>query len=147
MNKVIIMGRCTRDPEVRYTQGESAMAIARYTLAVDRRYKKQGEQNADFINCLCFGKQAEFAELYLHQGMKILVVGSWQTGSYTKKDGQKVYTNECVVNEHYFCESKNEGNYVPSNNPFNNNYEEKRTVSTGGFMNIPDVMDEGLPFN
>lgn len=141
MNKVMLCGRLTRDPEVRYTQGEKPMAIARYTLAVDRRFKKQGEQTADFINCLCFGKTAEFVDLHLHQGMKMIVVGSWQTGSYTNRDGQKVYTNDCLVNEHYFCESKNEGNHPIENNPYTNSIGD-------GFMNIPDgVEDDGLPFN
>lgn len=140
MNKVILMGRIVRDPDVRYTQGEKPMAVARYTLAVDRR-KKQGEQTADFINCLCFGKTAEFVQLHLHQGMKMLVVGSWQTGSYTNKDGQKVYTNDCLINEHYFCESKSEGNQDRPANPYTNPIGDD-------FMSIPDGLeDSGLPFN
>lgn len=147
MNKVILMGRLTRDPDIRYTTGEKPMAIARYTLAVDRRSKKDGEQNADFISCICFKKVAEFVELHLRQGMKILIVGSWQTGSYANKDGQKVYTNECVVNEHYFCESKNEGNYIPSQNPVQQYYKQSGMVDSNGFMNILDGIDSGLPFN
>ena len=106
MNKVILMGRLTRDPEIRYSQGENAMAIARYTLAVDRRFKRDGEQTADFISCLAFGKSAEFAEKYLHQGTKILIEGRIQTGSYTNKEGQKVYTTEVVVESHEFAEGK-----------------------------------------
>lgn len=106
MNKVILMGRLTRDPEVRYSQGAQPLAIARYTLAVDRRGSKQGEQSADFINCIAFGKSGEFAEKYLHQGTKIVVTGRIQTGSYTNRDGQKVYTTDVVVEEQEFAESK-----------------------------------------
>lgn len=141
------MGRLVRDPEIRYSSGEKSIAIARYTLAVDRRYNKNGEQNADFINCVCLGKPAEFAQLRLHQGMKMVVIGSWQTGSYTNKDGQRVYTNECLVNEHYFCESKNEGNYTPSQNPMQQSFEQNPVVDSDGFMNIPDEIDAELPFN
>lgn len=107
MNKVILMGRLSKDPEVRYSQGNNAMAIARYTLAVDRKFKRDGEPNADFINCIAFGKNGEFAEKYLHKGIKILVEGRWQSGSYTNRDGQKVYTNDCVVESCEFAESKN----------------------------------------
>ena len=146
MNKVILMGRLVRDPEVRYSQGEKPMAIARYTLAVDRRFKKKGEQTTDFINCVCFGKIAEFVQLHLHQGMKMLIVGSWQTGSYTNKEGQKVYTHECIVNEHYLCESKNEGNYTPSQNPVQQSYTQNPMINSDGFMQIPTDMEE-LPFN
>lgn len=107
MNKVILVGRLTRDPEIRYTSGQNQTAVGRYTLAVDRRYKKEGdEQTADFINCVTFGRGAEFAEKYLHQGTKIAVVGRIQTGSYTNKDGQRVYTTDIVVEEHEFAESK-----------------------------------------
>ncbi len=144
MNKVILMGRLTRDPEVRYSQGDNAMAIARYSLAVDRRFKHDGdEQTADFINCVAFGKSGEFAEKYLHKGMKIAVVGRIQTGSFTNKDGQKVYTTDVVVEEQEFAESKNSGNGTGSSNtPANNNVS-----SSDGFMNIPDGIDEELPFN
>lgn len=142
------MGRLVRDPEVRYTQGANSMAVAKYTLAVDRRSKKEGEQSADFINCTAFGKVAEFAQLHLHQGMKMLVVGSWQTGSYTNKDGQKVYTNDCIVNEHYFCESKNEGNYTPVQSEIQQPISQNTMVDSDGFMNIPDNLDDdSLPFN
>lgn len=139
MNKVILMGRLTRDPEVRYSSGNSPMAIARYTLAVDRRFKREGEQNADFINCLAFGKAAEFAEKYFRQGMRITICGRIQTGSYTNRDGVKVYTTEVVVEEQEFAESKSNGQQNSSGG-----------VSVGagdGFANIPDGIDEEVPFS
>ena len=148
MNKVILMGRLTRDPEIRYSQGERSMAIARFTLAVDRRRcnnDNNSEQTADFITCVAFDRQAEFAEKYLHQGTKMLVTGRIQTGSYTNKDGQKVYTTEVMVDEMEFAESKasaeNSGYTAPS--------RPAPSAAVGdGFMNIPDgVEDEGLPFN
>ena len=147
MNKVILMGRLTRDPDIRYTQGENSMAIARYTLAVDRRFKKEGEQSADFISCVAFGKQAEFAEKYLHQGTKIAITGRIQTGSYTNKDGQRVYTTDVVVEEQEFAESKaasEQSGYqqsAPAARP------EPSMAAGDGFMNIPDGIDEELPFN
>lgn len=147
MNKVILMGRLTRDPDIRYSQGENAMAIARYTLAVDRRVRRDGnsEQTADFISCVAFARQAEFAERYLHQGTKLVVEGRIQTGSYTNKDGQKVYTTEVVVENCEFAESKasaGEGGSYTSSRP------EPVNAAGDGFMNIPDgVEDEGLPFN
>ena len=106
MNKVILMGRLTRDPEVRYSQGATATAVARYTLAVDRRFKRDGEASADFINCVSFGRSAEFAEKYFRQGLKVVVTGRIQTGSYTNKDGVRVYTTDVVVEEQEFAESK-----------------------------------------
>lgn len=133
------MGRLTRDPEVRYSQGENAMAIARYTLAVDRKFKRDGEPNADFINCIAFGKSGEFAEKYLHKGIKILIEGRWQSGSYTNKDGQKVYTNDCVVESCEFAEGKNASQ---SERP-----QAAPQTDSNGFMNIPDGIDEELPFN
>ena len=140
MNKVILMGRLTRDPEVRYTQGDNAMAIARYSLAVDRRFKRDGEPDADFINCVAFGKAGEFAEKYLKKGIKIAVVGRIQTGSYTNKDGQKVYTTDVVVEEQEFAESKNSGSS-------DNNQSAPANKNTD-FMNIPDGIDDSeLPFN
>ena len=147
MNRVILMGRLTRDPEIRYSQGESATAVARYTLAVDRRFNRNGdENNADFIGCVAFGKQAEFAERYLHKGIKMLVTGRIQTGSYTNKDGVRVYTTDVVVEDQEFAESKNAnpgqgGSYsAPNSRP--------EPVSVGdGFMNIPDGIDEELHFN
>ena len=133
------MGRLTRDPEVRYTQGDNAMAIARYSLAVDRRFKRDGEPDADFINCVAFGKAGEFAEKYLKKGTKIAVVGRIQTGSYTNKDGQKVYTTDVVVEEQEFAESKNSGSSDNNQSaPVNKNTD---------FMNIPDGIEEELPFN
>ncbi len=161
MNKVILMGRLTRDPEVRYSQGENASAIARYTLAVNRRRRSNSDQNeADFINCVAFGKVAEFAERYLRQGTKIAVTGRIQTGSYTNRDGQKVFTTEVVVEESEFAESK--GNGTPNNAGGNGNaganpspvpagygagYGAPATDLGDGFMNIPDGIDEELPFN
>ena len=149
MNKAILMGRLTRDPEVRYTQGESQMAIARYTLAVDRRFNRSGDENtADFIQCVSFGKAAEFAERYYHKGTKIAVTGRIQTGSYTNKDGVKVYTTEVVVEEQEFAESKN-SNGGASEGGFGGTSHQASTpvVATDGFMNIPDGIDEELPFN
>ncbi len=146
MNKVILMGRLTRDPEVRYSQGEQSIAVARYTLAVDRRFRRDGDQQtADFISCVAFGRQGEFAEKYLRKGLKIAVTGRIQTGSYTNRDGQKVYTTEVVVEDHEFAESKavSESNmgFAPMDRP-------SPSVAAGdGFMNIPDGIDEELPFN
>lgn len=144
MNKVILMGRITRDPDVRYSQGDNAMAIARYTLAVDRRFKRDGEASADFISCVAFGKTAEFAERYLRQGTKIVVEGRIQTGSYTNKDGQKVYTTDVVVEACEFAESKAtaEGNAAASR-------PEPVNAAGEGFINIPQSVDEEdeLPFD
>lgn len=143
MNKVILMGRLTKDPDVRYSQGEKTTAVARYTLAVDRKFKRDGEASADFINCIAFGKNGEFAEKYLRRGTKIVVVGRIQTGSYTNKDGQKVYTTDVVVEEHEFAESKK----VSSENSGNtNNLSNSFPTDKDGFMNIPDGIDEEIPF-
>lgn len=144
MNKVILMGRLTRDPEIRYAQNENGTAVARYSLAVDRRFKRDGEQDADFIGCVVFGKGAEFAEKYLAKGTKIVVTGRIQTGSYTNKDGQRVYTTDVVVEEQEFAESKaaSQGNGGGYQNAGSNN-----STSGDGFMNIPDGVDEELPFN
>jgi len=147
MNKVILMGRPTRDPEVRYSQTQSGeqMAIARYTLAVDRRYKRDGEQTADFISCVAFGKSAEFAEKYLKQGTKIAISGRIQTGSYTNKDGNKVYTTDVVVEEQEFAESKAaSGQSAPSGAP--NPANAAGPASPNGFMNIPEGIEDDLPF-
>ena len=146
MNKVILMGRLTRDPEVRYSQGAEPMAIARYTLAVDRRGRRDangGDQTADFISCTAFGRQGEFAEKYLKQGTKILVTGRIQTGSYTKQDGSKVYTTDVIVEEHEFAESKasaGQGGYQSSDRPA------PASASADGFMSIPDGIENDLPF-
>ena len=152
MNKVILMGRLTRDPEVRYSQGATATAIARFSIAVDRRFKRDGEPDADFINCVAFGKTGEFIERYGHKGTKFVVEGRIQTGSYTNKDGQKVYTTDVVVEDQEFAESKavsdaNAGSFraaAPSPAP-----APATPVSDAGdgFMNIPDGIDEELPFN
>ena len=141
MNKVILMGRLTRDPDVRVSTGERQMSIARYTLAVDRRGRRTdngGEQTADFISCVAFDRAAEFAEKYFHQGMRVLITGHIQTGSYTNKEGQKIYTTDVVIEDQEFADSKaGNAGIVPA-----------AAVSPDGFMNLPEgVEDEGLPFN
>ena len=146
MNKVILMGRLTRDPEVRYSAGENALAIARYTLAVDRRFRRDGEATADFISCVSFGRTAEFAEKYFRQGLKVIVTGRIQTGSYTNKDGVRVYTTEVVIEEQEFAESKNSSS--AGNGGFTGGNNAPAMQDAGdGFMNIPDGIDEELPFN
>lgn len=153
MNKVILMGRLTRDPDVRYSAGENSTAVARYTLSVDRRFCRDGDSaTADFIGCVAFGRQAEFAEKYLRQGTKIAITGRIQTGSYTNREGQKVYTTDVVVEEQEFAESKNAGgsNGGYSAPQHNNPAPSANTSDLGsadGFMNIPDGIDEELPFN
>ena len=159
MNKVILCGRLTRDPDVRYSQGERQTAIARYTLAVDRRRGRnaqQGEQTADFIQCVAFDRAAEFAEKYLRQGTKMIVTGRIQTGSYTNRDGQRVYTTDVIVEEQEFAESKNASSQGGSASSFAGSFRESESQPAqapiqdagDGFMNIPDgVDDEGLPFN
>lgn len=153
MNKVILMGRLTRDPEVRYSAGENAMAIARYTLAVDRRFKKDGEATADFISCVAFGRSAEFTEKYFHQGIRITISGRIQTGSYTNKEGNRVYTTEVVVEEQEFAESKNASQnssasyQPPMGAPAPVQTQEAPRPAADGFMNIPEGLEEELPFN
>lgn len=176
MNRVILMGRLTRDPELRYSQGERAMAIARYTLAVDRRGRRSqnqdgNEQTADFINCVAFDRAGEFAEKYFRQGMRVLISGRIQTGSYVNRDGQKVYTTDIIVDDQEFADSKgaasdmsgygagnynNNSSYGNNGGGYNNGYQQPAqnqkpapaSAIGDGFMNIPDgVEDEGLPFN
>lgn len=150
MNKVILMGRLTRDPEVRYSQGENARAVARYTLAVNRRIQKDGDQQtADFINCLAFGKTAEFAEKYYRQGTKVVISGRIQTGSYTNRDGVKVYTTEVVVEEQEFAESKSNQQSGKNNTttPDMDVSQAPPNLTGDGFMNIPEGIDEELPFH
>lgn len=176
MNKVILMGRLTKDPAISMTQSQNPMKYARYTLAVDRRTKQDGNQNADFISCIAFGKNADFVEKYLHQGTKIAVCGRIQTGSYTNQNGQKIYTTDVVAEEHYFAESKGNGQGNNQNQPQNSNYGQPQggqqtypqgqgfnnaagqqpnyqqpqnnpPYGNGGFMNIPDGIDDELPFN
>ena len=143
MNKVILMGRLTRDPEVRYSQGENATAVARFTLAVDRRFRRD-DASADFIGCVAFGKNAEFIEKYFRQGTKALITGRIQTGSYTNRDGQKVYTTDVVVEDQEFAESKN----AQAESGFQSVSRPQPSAAIGdGFMNIPDGIDEELPFN
>ena len=157
MNKVILMGRLTRDPEVRYSQGASQTAVARFSIAVDRRFKREGEPDADFFNCTSFGKQAEFVERYLHKGTKVVLSGRVQNDNYTNKDGQMVYSVRVMVDEIEFAESKNasggnDGGY--NNNNYNNggyagggSNAPAASGAGDGFMNIPDGIDEELPFN
>ena len=153
MNKAILVGRLTRDPEVRYSQGDSATAVARYTVAVDRRFKRDGEPTADFIPCVVFGRSAEFAEKYFRQGMRVLISGRIQTGSYINRDGQKVYTTDIIVDDQEFADSKGaaadmsgyRGGYQQPAQP---QQPAPSSAIGDGFMNIPDgVEDEGLPFN
>lgn len=141
MNKVILMGRLTRDPEVRYSQGQNQTCIARYTLAVERRFKQEGQQSADFIGCVAFGKLGEFAEKYLKQGTKVAITGRIQTGSYTNRDGQKVYTTDIVVEEQEFAESKN-----AAGNRENAANTQQSQTDADGFMHIPEGIEEELPF-
>ena len=151
MNKVILMGRLTRDPDVRYSQGDNPMAIARYTLAVDRRFSRRDNadgQTADFIQCVAFGRAGEFAEKYLKKGTKMCVSGRIQTGSYTNKDGVKVYTTEVVVDDQEFAESKNaSGSQGGSFAQGGNDFQSAPQPADDGFMNIPESMEEELPFN
>lgn len=158
MNSVVLMGRLTRDPEVRYTQSNEPLAIAKFTLAVDRRHRSNNstgnganEQNADFINCTAFGKSAEFAEKYYHKGIKIVVRGRIQTGSYVNKDGQKVYTTDVVVEDQEFAESKASsgggGNAGGTQAAPNQGYQGNVPQPAGSsFMNIPEGIDAELPF-
>ena len=136
------MGRLTRDPDIRYTSGEDSMAVARYTLAIDRTTKKQDEQSADFISCVAFSKAAEFAEKYFRQGMRVLVSGRLQTSSYTNREGQKIYTTDVILDSQEFADSKGDSTEAKGKR------RREANVDADGFMNIPDgVDDEGLPFN
>ena len=137
MNRVIMIGRLARDPEIRYSQGANTTCVAKYTLAVDRKFKQDGQPNADFINCIAFGKLGEFAEKYLHKGVKIAVTGRIQTGSYKNKDGNTVYTTDVVIEEQEFCESKSQSNSQPQPAQSNDN----------SWMSIPDGISEELPFS
>ena len=145
MNRVILMGRLTRDPDIRYSAGDNSNAVARYTLAVDRRFARRGEegqQTADFIGCVAFGRSAEFAEKYLHQGTKILVTGRIQTGSYTNRDGQRVYTTDVLVQSHEFCEKREQSTAQPTPPPA------QPSAVGEGFLDIPmDADSDMLPFN
>lgn len=150
MNNVALMGRLTRDPEIRYTDSEAPLAIARYTLAVDRRFKREGEQSADFIRCVSFGKAAEHAEKYFRQGTKIAITGRVQTGSYKNKDGQTVYTTDIVIETQEFCENKAPASRAAAarddGSPLGSALEGAE-ADDDGFMNIPEGIDEDLPFN
>ncbi len=149
MNRVILIGRLTRDPDIRYSQNDQTMAIARYTLAVDRRGRRDGgdgQQTADFISCVTFGRSAEFAEKYLRKGTKIAVTGRIQTGSYTNRDGQKVYTTDVIVEDHEFVESKG-ASAAGGESAGSAETPAPESAVGDGFMNIPDGLDEDLPFN
>lgn len=163
MNKVILMGRLTRNPDIRYSQGERSTCVARYTLAVNRRFKREGDQDADFISCVAFGRQGEFAERYLKQGTKIVISGRIQTGSYTNRDGVKVYTTDVVVEEQDFAESKAaassySGGYQAPEAPAASQPEPQNPdlqpkdrpdpdkASAEGFMTIPEGIEDELPF-
>ena len=140
MNTVALLGRLVKDPDVRYAETQNgSMAIARYTLAVDRGWKKEGEQNADFISCVAFGRSGEFVEKYLKKGTKIAVTGRIVTGSFTNKEGQKVYKTDVQVDHHYFCESRQTNDVQPS-------APAQNTTGIDGFMDIPDGIQEELPF-
>lgn len=160
MNKVILMGRLTRNPDIRYSQGERSTCVARYTLAVNRRFKRDGGPDADFISCVAFGRQGEFAEKYLKQGTKIVISGRIETGSYTNREGNKVYTTDVIVEEQDFAESK-----AAASNNYSSNYQQPSApaqeapaqqqpesrpdpdkASTDGFMTIPDGIEDELPF-
>lgn len=146
MNKVILLGRLARDPETRYGGANDSMAVCRYTLAVDKKFKKDGEATADFINCISFGKSAEFAEKYFTKGLRVAVSGRIQTGSYTNRDGQKIYTTDVVVEEHEIAQSRSEASNQQESNrqPEISPYGEDKD---NGFMNIPDGIDDELPFS
>jgi single-strand DNA-binding protein len=163
MNKVVLMGRLTRNPDVRYSQGERATCVARYTLAVNRRFKRDGEPDADFINCVAFGRQGEFAEKYLKQGTKVVISGRIQTGSYTNREGARVYTTDIVVEEQDFAESKaasanysgsyqqgsyqaNGGTAPAAPQPTMTSRPAPSEAASDGFMTIPDGIEEELPF-
>jgi single-strand DNA-binding protein len=139
MNKIVLSGRYVRDPEIRWSQGEKPTAVARFTLAVDRKFKRDGEPSADFISCIAFGKTAEVIEKHCFKGTKVIVEGRWQTGSYTNKDGNKVYTNDCLAESIEFCESKNAngGNQAPV----------QQKPADDSFMNVPDIGSDELPFH
>lgn len=139
MNRVELLGRLTKDPDMRQTNGEEPILVARFVLAVERRRRKDGQTETDFISCVAFGKAAEFAEKYLHKGSKIVVAGRIQTGNYTNKDGQKIYTTDVVTEEMYFAESKRETSSDSDGRP--------EPSDGSGFMNIPEDIGEDLPFN
>lgn len=149
MNKVILMGRLTRDPEVRWTQGPDPVAVGRYTLAVDRRFQRDAGQSADFISCVCFGKVAEFAYKYLHQGTKVVLSGRIQTGSYTNREGRKIYTTDVIAEEVEFAESKAASHENGAGSPPGESHEAAPeghgAPGSDGFMEVPD--DGELPFN
>ena len=146
MNKVIMMGRLTRDPETRYGQGGAGTAVGSFSIAVDRRFKREGDPDADFFDCTVFGKQAEFVEKYLKKGTKVVAIGRIQTGSYTNKDGQRVYTTDVIVEELEFAESKGAQSGAGDFGGADSGRPSPADAAVDGFMNIPDGIDEELPF-
>lgn len=148
MNKVVLMGRLTRDPDIRYSNNEKQTCIARYTLAVDRRFKRDGEQQADFISCVALGKAGEFAEKYFHKGIKIMLEGRIQTGSYTNKEGQKIYTTDVVVENQEFAESKSTSDQYQRQNAGEQNQQAQQTAKANdeGFMKVDENLEDDLPF-
>ena len=149
MNKVILMGRLTRDPEVRYSQGASQTTVGRFSVAVDRRFKREGEPDADFFNCTCFGKQAEFVERYLHKGTKVVLCGRIQNDNYTNKNGEKVYSVQIIAEEIEFAERKStaDANAAAAPSNFGGGAPQPTAAANDDFMNIPDGIEDGLPFN
>ena len=149
MNKVILMGNLTRDPEIRYTQSENSMAIARFSIAVNRRFSRQGDTDTDFFNCTAFGKQAEFVEKYFKQGSRMLLTGRVQNDNYTNRNGEKVYSVQIIAEEIEFAERKStaDANAAKRSNSFEGNTPEPNAAADDDFMNIPDGIEEGLPFN
>lgn len=144
MNKVLLMGRLTKDPECRYN---GDMAITRYALAVDRRRAKEGEQTADFLNCVAFGKGGEFADKYFRKGMRVAIIGHIQTGSYTNREGQKVYTTDIIVEEQEFADAKRGTDTTETEAQKPEPAKETKQETLGEWMNVPEIDDEGLPFN
>lgn len=147
MNKVILMGNLTRDPEIRYSQGENSLAIARFSLAISRRFTRQGETDVDFFNCTAFGKQAEFVEKYFKQGSRMLMTGRVQNDNYTNKNGEKVYSVQIIADEIEFAERKGTADANAGNSNFGGNAPAPASNAGDDFINIPDGIDEGLPFN
>ena len=147
MNKIILMGRLTRDPDIRYSQGENQLAIARFSLAVDRRFKRQGDPDADFFKCTAFGRQAEFVEKYLKQGTKILLAGRVQNDNYTNKNGEKVYSVQIIAEEIEFAESKNAQGNTGGMGGFQPPQPDLSNAADDGFINLPNGIEEELPFS
>lgn len=147
MNKVILMGNLTRDPEIRYSQAEDPITIGKFPIAVNRRFKREGEDDVDFFNCTCFGKQAEFLEKYFHQGSRVCLVGRIQNNNYTNKNGEKVYSVQIKVDELEFAERKGQSGGNNQNQGSQNNFDNSGRLTDDDFMSIPEGIEDGLPFN